>query len=110
MTSLNSQQPLSTSDGLDFLIVGDYGWIQDLGPSNAVFDVIEKTVSQKDFDFIATVGDNIYPIDGSNPTDEEFGLMLGLFSSRENLNKIPINVVRGNHDSYFDTQREAALS
>jgi len=30
-------------------------------------------------DFIMTVGDNIYPRDSANPTDEEFDTMLSLF-------------------------------
>jgi hypothetical protein len=33
----------SERNGIDFFIVGDYGWVQDMTDPNLVFDAIEKT-------------------------------------------------------------------
>ncbi len=57
-----------------------------------------------------TMGDNLYPKVDEAPTDAEFDLMMSLFSEREELNKLPIYPVRGNHDCYFDINRELELA
>ena len=63
---------------VDFFVVGDYGWVRDLTDTNSVFDAIDKVIGQAvpggfdDADFIATVGDNLYPIVETEPTPEEF--------------------------------------
>jgi len=52
---------------------------------NLVFDAIEKTKanaipnSNDDGEFFMTVGDNLYPVVETAPTDEEFATMMTLF-------------------------------
>ena len=60
-------------------------------------------------EFIITAGDNIYPANGTDPTVEEFNLMLGLFN-RTNIANLPIYAIRGNHDTYFNWTYELLLS
>ena len=106
---LFKQSQPAVDGGIDFFVVGDYGWVQDMGPSDGSFDLMSKIAGEEDIDFFVTVGDNIYPKDGSNPTTAEFKLMMDLFTTRDNLKNIPINVLRGNHDTYFDSQLEVNL-
>ena len=53
---------------------------------NAVFDAIDSVKqdaepgSIDDGQFFMTVGDNLYPADGNNPTPEEFHTVMGLFN------------------------------
>jgi len=52
-----------------------------------------------------TVGDNLYPVVETQPTQEEFETMMSLFE-RPSLKSLPIWAVRGNHDCYFDQNFE----
>lgn len=78
---------------------------------NLVFDAIDKVKgaaianSNDDAQFFLTVGDNLYPVVETAPTDEEFGVVMGLFE-RPNLAELPVWAVRGNHDCYFDANFE----
>lgn len=71
--------------GTDFFIVGDFGWVRDMTDPNSVFDAIESVKSNAvpnsndDAEFFITVGDNLYPVNETAPTDEEFETMMGLF-------------------------------
>ena len=97
--------------GRDFFVVGDFGWVRDMSDPNLVFDAIEKTKanaipnSNDDGEFFMTVGDNLYPVVETAPTDEEFATMMTLFE-REHLKDLPVWAVRGNHDCYFDSNFE----
>jgi hypothetical protein len=52
---------------------------------NSVFDAIDSVKanaipnSNDDAQFFITVGDNLYPVNETAPTDEEFATMMGLF-------------------------------
>jgi hypothetical protein len=106
----------ATRDGVDFFVIGDYGWVQDLTDSNLTFDAMDSIKakaepgSNDDFEFFVTVGDNLYPRVGDSPTKEEFADMMNLFGSREHLKDLKIYPVRGNHDAYFDWKAEIELS
>jgi hypothetical protein len=75
--------------GLDFFIVGDYGCIGAMEDAYYTFGMMSSIVGNATIaenpdtrdlvDFFVTVGDNIYPIIGDSPTDDEFDMMLGLF-------------------------------
>ena len=93
--------------GTDFFVVGDFGWVRDMTDPNSVFDAIEDVKanaipeSNDDAEFFLSVGDNLYPVDEENPTDEEWATVMGLFE-REHLKDLPVWAIRGNHDCYFD--------
>ena len=54
-------------------------------------------------DFIATVGDNLFPInDVSDPADSEFDAMMNIFLKRDALKNTDIYPVRGASDCQFD--------
>ena len=101
--------------GLDFFMVGDYGYAQNMGASFMTFNKMNEIINDKSdprnsIDFIMTMGDNLYPRVDTAPTDDEFAQMMNLFNDKENLKSFPIYPVRGNHDCYFDINRELKLS
>ena len=106
-----SSATVAERDGIDFFVVGDFGWVRDMSDPNLVFDAIDKVKgaaipnSNDDAQFFLTVGDNLYPVVETAPTDEEFGVVMGLFE-RPNLAELPVWAVRGNHDCYFDANFE----
>lgn len=51
------------------------------------------------------MGDNIYPVNETNPSDAEWATMMSLFE-REHLKDMPVWAIRGNHDCYFDERFE----
>ena len=83
---------------------------------NSVFDAIDaakgaaKPGSIDDAEFFLTAGDNLYPADGYNPTDEEFDQMMTLFNTRDNLKDLNVWAIRGNHDCYFDDNFELDMA
>jgi hypothetical protein len=73
-------------EGVDFFLVGDYGWVQDLTDSFFTFGMMNELVKNASLsenpntydlvDFFVTAGDNLYPVVPDAPTDEEFEKML----------------------------------
>jgi len=78
---------------------------------NSVFDAIDsvKSSAEKnsndDGQFFLSVGDNIYPVNETNPTDSEWETVMSLFE-REHLKDMPVWAIRGNHDCYFEDDFE----
>ena len=110
----NVQVKTSNKVGIDFFMVGDYGYVQDVDASILTFNKMDEIVgnpkdSRDDIDFFMTMGDNIYPKDDTNPTDEEFDQIMRFFLDRDNIKDKTIYAVRGNHDCYFDLYRELEL-
>ena len=103
----------ATAWGLNFLVIGDYGWIRNMTEPELNFDAINAYVGNLStpVDFILTTGDNIYAIDELHPTDAEADTMMNLFLKRPNLKNLPIWPVLGNHDCYaLDRYFEVNLS
>ena len=59
------------------------------------------TLLPENFDFITTVGDNLYPHNKHYPTKSEIEGMMNLFLQRPEISDLPVYPVRGNHDCYF---------
>ena len=82
---------------------------------DSVFDAIDdvkgsaKPGSIEDPEFFLTAGDNLYPADGYNPTEDEFDTMMTLFN-RTNLADMDVWAIRGNHDCYFDDNFELDMT
>ena len=106
LVAAGAAQETERESGRNFFIVGDFGWVQDMTDPNTVFDALNETKGKAkpgsidDGEFFVTAGDNLYPKDGNNPTDEEFATMMTLFE-RENLKDLTVHAIRGNHDCYF---------
>lgn len=101
--------------GIDFLMVGDYGWTYDMNNTHHVFNGMSKLIKQHlngdrdDIDFIATMGDNVY-LWTTDPPDEAFDTMMSAFD-KDYLRDLPIYAVRGNHDcTYTDMYIEVNLT
>ena len=107
---ISSLAQAAIAKGISYVVVGDFGSIQDLTQANAVFDalnLLKKNAvpgSREDFSFFVTTGDNLYPNVAQSPTTEELDAMVGLFSNstRPAIRDLPIFPTRGNHDCYFD--------
>ena len=107
----------AAANGLSYVVVGDFGNMNNMAPANAVFDAIANMKqhaapgSPEDFQFFVTTGDNLYPIVATEPTDDEFKQVLDLFGTRSSIKDLPIYPTRGNHDCYYsDMFREVKLS
>ena len=78
-------KPVDKRNGADFFVVGDFGWVRDMTDPNSVFDAIDSVKGQArpgsfdDGEFFISVGDNLYPHDDFNPTDEEWDTVMSLF-------------------------------
>ena len=99
-----STQGVST-EGLDILLIGDFGWTPDMSDPIKNFDAINSYVgnwTQKGgkIDFFMTAGDNIYVKDEERPTFAEADTVMQLFQNRSNLKDLDIWAIRGNHDCY----------
>ena len=115
-SSLPEELSVQKGKGKSFVVIGDFGNLRNLGKANMVFDGIAKmkkeakSGSLEDFDFFATVGDNIYANQNKYPTDKEKDLFMGLWNKRDSIKKLPIYPVRGNHDCYSDMMYEVNMS
>ena len=92
----------NVASGLNFLVIGDYGWTPNMTDPNLNFDALNSYVGNltKPVDFILTTGDNLYVTNESYPTDADADLMMSLFLTRSNLKNLDIWPVLGNHDCY----------
>lgn len=103
-------------NGISFVVVGDFGNIKEFERPSAVFDAISmmkenaEKDSSEDFEFFITTGDNLYPIEPENPSEDEFEKVMSLFSSRDAIKDLPIYPVRGNHDCIFDDNLEIEIA
>jgi tartrate-resistant acid phosphatase type 5 len=77
---------------------------------NKMNEIIAKASDPRDnIDFFITVGDNLYPVNATNPVDSEWDIMLSLFQ-KPNLTDLPVYAIRGNHDCLFDWKLELELA
>jgi len=88
--------------GLDFLMVGDFGWTLDMTNPQKNFDVIDSYVANVTnaggkIQFFMTMGDNIYAHNETHPSDEDVESMFSLFN-RTHIKDLYIYAIRGNHD------------
>ena len=83
--TVSAEAATEKNNGLNFFVVGDFGWVADMTDPDTVFDALNEVKgsaepgSIDDGEFFVTAGDNLYPQDGYNPTDEEFATMMTLF-------------------------------
>lgn len=100
-----SQSTASQNEGLDILLIGDYGWTRNMTDPNLNFDAINSYVGNwtskgGKIDFFMTTGDNIYVRNESYPNDTEADIMMSLFLTRQHLKDLNVWAIRGNHDCY----------
>lgn len=101
---------VQAKDGLSYVVVGDFTNMRNLNFAKPVFKAINDLKanavpgSKQDFEFFATVGDNLYPKDEIYPTDEELDIMVRYFTDQPAIKDLPIYPTRGNHDCYFADQ------
>lgn len=94
---------VSTSMGLDYLIVGDFGWTMNMTNSQLNFDAINSyvgnlTAKGEKIDFFMSMGDNMYLFENeANPSQADVDTIMSVFN-RPNLKDLPIFAIRGNHD------------
>ena len=65
---------------------------------------MNEIAANESIDMFFTMGDNLYPLNATNPTKDEIAQMMDLFEDREHLADLPIYAIRGNHDCYFDKE------
>lgn len=93
---------VSPSMGLDYLIVGDFGWTMNMTNSQLNFDAINSyvgnlTAKGEKIDFFMSMGDNMYLEKEANPSQADVDTIMSVFN-RPNLKDLPIFAIRGNHD------------
>jgi hypothetical protein len=89
-----------THQNLRFYFVADFGSINKTrGNPMPVFDALNEYAAHKrPVNFIVSAGDNIYPMNASNPTLNEVKEVINLFKDRAYLTNRVIYTVRGNND------------
>ena len=95
----------SAKEGVSFVVLGDYGWVNSMHHAKNVFNAINnlkkkaEPESAEDFDFFVTVGDNLYPDHSRKPTDEEFDKMMSLFLFYQEEQQLILNRLVENFNS-----------
>ena len=93
-------------DGLDILLIGDYGWTPNMTDPDLNFNAINSYVGNwtnlkgGKIDMFMTTGDNIYVRNEQHPSDADADKMMSLFLNRQYLKNLPVWAIRGNHDCY----------
>ena len=101
------------SDGLRFMVLGDFGYIQqDKTPhpdQQKVADHVMNRASTAHYDFMVAVGDNFYPAGLDSPVDETADILLDQTFHMKEL-AIDWFAVLGNHDLKGDMQAALELN
>ena len=81
-----------------FFIVGDFGDLTAREDLDQVTDAMNKLASKNKYDFIATVGDNVYEngIESMDKLDDVKDIMT--YFKKPNIKKMPMFLTLGNHD------------
>ena len=93
-----------------FFVIGDFGDMATYTDLDHVTDMMQKISSSQKFDFIATVGDNVYEkgIKSMDKLDEVNQIMKAF--KKPTLQDIPMYLTLGNHDCYSDYKNEIEYS
>lgn len=93
-----------------FFVVGDFGDTSSYKDLDYVTDIMDSVSSSQKYDFIATVGDNVYEngIENMKKLDDANKIM-GAFK-KPNVKDIPMYLTLGNHDCYSDYKNEIKYS
>ncbi len=100
---------LRDSERLDFMLIGDFGDIDQLDKAEETFKTINAYAGDHDFKFFVTLGDNVYYEGISSVDDPKFRKMYKLFEN-DNIKHLPIYPTLGNHDCYGKPQAEVDIS
>lgn len=81
-----------------FFVIGDFGYLQHFSYLDHVTDIMSQISSEEKYDFIATVGDNVYDngIVDIKKRDDVDKIMSAF--KKPALKDLPMYLTLGNHD------------
>lgn len=100
----------SNEDVQRFFVVGDFGDLDSKENIDHMTNIMDHLSEKQTYDFIATVGDNLYP-NGIESMDnlENISSVMEFFQ-KSNTKDLPMYLTLGNHDCYVDYQNEIKYS
>ena len=89
-----------------FFVIGDFGDLETYSDLEHVTNIMENLSSNQNFDFIATVGDNVYEngIESMKKLDDVNKIMKSF--KKPHIKNTPMYLTLGNHDCYSDYENE----
>jgi len=110
LKSLLANDEVSIDSVKRFFIVGDFGDLTAREDLDQVTDAMNKLASKNKYDFIATVGDNVYEngIESMDKLDDVKDIMT--YFKKPNIKKMPMFLTLGNHDWVSDIQNSIDFS
>jgi predicted MPP superfamily phosphohydrolase len=92
-----------------FFVIEDFGDINASKDLNLITDPIDKISSTQHYDFIATVGDNIYEKGIDNMKDLSDADEIMKHFKKPSLGEIPMYLTLGKHDCYSDYKKKSVI-
>jgi hypothetical protein len=89
-----------------FFVVGDFGDPETKENIDHMTDIMDHLAETQEYDFIASVGDNLYPNGIESMDDLKSVDSVMEFFQKSNTKDIPMYLTLGNHDCYADYQNE----
>lgn len=105
------ESDLGISDApLRFIVIGDFGNLDNAVGINTSKEVMARLAEVKKFDFIITTGDNIYMNGIENINNRTKADQVTKIFQTEHLKDVPLHPTLGNHDCYSNSENEVLYS